>query len=317
MTKFTVEKLLTSDTKWGLNLKLVCGEKHLGNQIADTRIQKPGLLLTGLPEELHSDRIQILGGAEIGYLATLPENDLKLSLAKIKKADIPCLIVTRGMNVPPFLITLAEEKGIPIFATSHTSSHLIDGLIKCLEDSLAPTTTIHGVLIGVQGVGVLIIGKSGIGKSECALDLILRGHRLVADDVVIVKKMPRDTLYGTPAEILKYHMEIRGLGILNIKDLFGITAIREVKRVDIVVEMVQWAPDGSYERLGFDEDTYSILDVELPHITIPVSPGRSVADLVEVAARNRILKFMGYNPSLAFQKKLQDIMYKSMSEPAE
>jgi len=317
MRKFTVEDLLTSGVKWGLNLKLVCGERHLGNQIDAARIQKPGLLLTSLPEELHTERIQILGGAEIGYLATLSDDALDLSLAKIYKADLPCLIVTRGLAVPTFLIALAEEKGVPILATSHTSSSLIEGLIKCLEENLAPIATIHGVLIGVQGVGVLIIGKSGIGKSECALDLILRGHRLVADDVVMVKKMPRATLYGTPAEIIKYHMEIRGLGILNIKDLFGITAIREKKRVDIVVEMVQWAADGSYERLGFDEDTYNILDVELPHITIPVSPGRSVADLVEVAARNRILKFMGYNPSLAFQKKLQNIMYDSMSEPAE
>ncbi|MFQ5586018.1 MAG: HPr(Ser) kinase/phosphatase, partial [Thermodesulfobacteriota bacterium] len=305
MTTFTVEDLLKNGSQWGLDLKLVCGEQYLLNPITTSRIQKPGLLLTGLPEDLHAGRIQIIGGAEIGYLT---------SLGKLQKASFPCLVTTRGLEVPPFLIAFAGEKKIPILTTSLASSHLIEGLIKCLEESLAPTTTVHGVFVGVQGIGVLIVGKSGIGKSECALDLILRGHRLVADDVVIIKKMPRSVLYGTPAEIIKYHMEIRGLGILNIKDLFGITAIRVKKQVDIVVEMVQWASDESYERLGFDEGTYTILDVALPHIRIPVSPGRSVADLVEVAARNQILKFMGYNPSLAFQKKLQDAMYKSISE---
>ena len=162
----------------------------------------------------------------------------------------------------------------------------------------------HGVLVDVMGIGILIMGKSGIGKSECALDLISRGHRLVADDAVIVKKKPPITLFGLASDIISYHMEIRGIGIINVKDIFGITAIRKMKQMDMVVELVGWEPGGHYERLGFDEKMITILDVKLPHLSIPVSPGRSVATIVEVAARARILKIMGYDSSREFEAKI-------------
>ena len=164
--------------------------------------------------------------------------------------------------------------------------------------------TTHGVLVDVLGVGILILGKSGIGKSECALDLITRGYRLIADDAVIIKRMPPTTLFGIASDIIKYHMEVRGLGIINVKDLFGITAIREKKQMDIVVELVKWDPDEEYDRLGFEEGQYEILGVKLPFLKIPVSPGRSIATIVEVAARNQLLKIMGYHSAIEFNKDL-------------
>jgi HPr kinase/phosphorylase len=314
MIAITVKDLLEEDPGKGLNFKAVFGDEHLSNLIATSNIQKPGLLLTDLPEELHQGRIQILGGAEIGYLNSVSREKLKKAIEKLNKSNLPCMVITRGLEAPDFLIDFARKKEIPVLVTSLTSSSFIEKLIKHLEERLAPMTTLHGVCVDVLGIGVLIFGKSGIGKSECALELIMRGHRLVADDVITVRKMPTSILYGMASDVIKYHMEIRGLGIVNIKDLFGITAIREKKQIDIVVEMVQWKPQESYERLGFDENRYSILDVKLPHIKIPVSPGRSVADVVEVAARNQILKFMGYNPTLEFQRKLQDAMSRDVKE---
>ncbi len=314
MIAITVKDLLEEEPEKGLNLGLVFGDEYLSNLITTSNIQKPGLLLTDLPEELHQGRIQILGGAEIGYLNSISKEKLKKAIEKLNKSNLPCMVITRDLKAPDFLIDFARKKEITVLVTSLTSSSFIEKLIKHLVERLAPMTTLHGVCVDVLGIGVLIFGKSGIGKSECALELIMRGHRLVADDVITIRKMPTSILFGMASDVIKYHMEIRGLGIVNIKDLFGITAIRERKQIDIVVEMVQWEPRENYERLGFDENIYDILDVKLPHIKVPVSPGRSVADVVEVAARNQILKFMGYNPTLEFQRKLQDAMSRDVKE---
>ncbi|MBI1911850.1 MAG: HPr(Ser) kinase/phosphatase [Deltaproteobacteria bacterium] len=289
-------------------LELVAGEKGLTREVTTSRIQKPGLLLTGLLEELHPDRLQIFGAAEIGYLTSLPPEKLARALGVLEKTDIPAIIVTRQLEPPNFLLNLCRKKDIPLFKTSFSSSAFIEGITKYLEERLAPSTTLHGVLVDVLGVGILLIGKSGIGKSECALDLVSRGFRLVSDDVVIVKKMPPSVLFGTSSDIIRYHMEIRGLGIVNIKDLYGITAIREKKQMDLVVELVRWESDSEYERLGFEEKTYNILGVELPYLRIPVSPGRSVATIVEVAARNQILKIMGHHSAKALEAHLDNAM---------
>lgn len=305
-----IKELLLSEELKRFSLRVVSGEKGVKKTVLTSRIQKPGLLLTGLLEELHSDRIQIFGAAEIGYLSTLPADKLRRSLKVIEKSGVPAIVVARGMAPPAFLKRLCRKNSIPLISTPFTSSVLIEGLTKYLEERLAPTITIHGVLVDVLGVGILIIGKSGIGKSECALDLVSRGYRLVADDVVIIKRMPPATLSGTSSETLRYHMEIRGLGIVNIKDLFGITAIREKKQMDLVVELVKWEPSGEYERLGFEENTYEILGTELPYLRVPVSPGRSVATIVEVAARNQILKLMGLSSTKALQESLLNAMSK-------
>ncbi|HHL39026.1 MAG TPA: HPr(Ser) kinase/phosphatase [Deltaproteobacteria bacterium] len=306
-----IKELLADSVAARLALRVVAGAEGLGREIETSRIQKPGLLLTGLLEELHSDRVQILGAAEIGYLTSLDAADLERALGTLERARIPAVIVTRGIEPPAFLVELGDRNGIPVLASSHTSSVLIDRLTKFLEERLAPVTTLHGVFMDVLGVGILVLGKSGIGKSECALDLISRGHRLVADDVVVIKRMPPSVLFGTAVDLSRYHMEVRGLGIVNIKDLFGITAIRERKQMDIVVELVRWDPAGEYERIGLEEMSYEILGVELPYFVVPVSPGRSIATIVEVAARNQILKIMGYNSAREFARRLNKRLVRS------
>ncbi len=301
-----VKELIEKEQAKRLSLRLLAGREGLVREITSPRIQKPGLLLTGLLDELHPDRIQIFGAAEIGYLKSLSVEKLSRSLSILERSNVPAIIVTKGLDVPSFLTNLATERGIPLFLTTLTSSILIERLTGFLEERLAPVTTMHGVLVDVLGIGILIIGKSGIGKSECALELVSRGYRLVSDDVVVVKKIPPSTLYGMSTELIRYHIEVRGLGIVNIKDLFGITAIREKKQMDLVVELIKWDPDTEYERLGFEDSTYEILGVELPYLRIPVSPGRSVATTVEVAARNQILKIMGHYSSRIFQQQLND-----------
>ncbi len=289
-------------------LELAAGGKGLGKEITTSRIQKPGLLLTGLLEELHSDRLQIFGAAEIGYLKSLTREKLNESLGVLERSGVPAIIVTRELDPPDFLLALCQEKSIPLLKTRFTSSVLIEGTTKYLEERLAPSTMLHGVLVDVLGIGIMIIGKSGIGKSECALDLVSRGFRLVSDDAVIVKRLPPSVLFGTSSDLIRYHMEIRGLGIVNIKDLYGITAIREKKQMDIVVELVKWEPASEYERLGFEENTYDVLGVPLPYMKVPVSPGRSVATIVEVAARNQILKIMGHHSARNLEAHLDNAM---------
>lgn len=303
-----IRELLEGVLIESLGLQIAAGERGLAKEVSTSRIQKPGLLLTGLLEELHPDRLQIFGAAEIGYLTSLPEEKLSRSLRVLEKADIPAIIVTRGLEPPDFLIELCSGKDVPLLKTFLTSSVLIEGVTKYLEERLAPSTNVHGVFVDVLGVGVLVIGKSGIGKSECALDLVSRGYRLVSDDVVIVKRMPPSTLIGTASDLIRYHMEIRGLGIVNIKDIYGITAIRERKQMDIVVELVRWETEADYDRLGLETSTYRILGVELPYLKIPVSPGRSVATIVEVAARNQILKIMGHDSAKALDAHLAGVM---------
>jgi HPr kinase/phosphorylase len=298
-------------------LEVVGGSAGLAKKLETSRIQKPGLLLTGLLEELHADRVQIFGAAEIGYLNSLAGDRLKASLSVLEKPDLPAIILTRGLGPPEFLLDLCNRRGIPLLKTPRTSSVFIEGFVKYLEERLAPSATLHGVLVDVLGVGILIIGKSGIGKSECALDLVSKGYRLVSDDVVIVKKMPPSVLFGTSTDLIRYHMEIRGIGIVNIKDLFGITAIRGKKQMDMVVELVKWEFDSEYERLGFEENTYDILGVPLPYLKIPVSPGRSVAPIVEVAARNQILKIMGHHSAKNLEAELQRSMSKTGAETGD
>lgn len=277
-----------------LALRCVAGEKGLPREIETSMIQKPGLLLTGFLEGFHPDRVQVLGAAEIGYLKSLKGEDLKKTL-KIFKPTVPAIAVTRGLEAPRGLSCFADRENIPLLSTPLTSSVFIERAIRFLEEKLAPSILVHGVLVDVMGVGILIKGRSGIGKSECALELLSRGYRLVADDAVIVKRIYPSTLFGMASDRIPYHLEVRGVGIVDIKELFGITAIREKKQIDLAVELINWDPKDDYERLGFEEKTTGILGVELPYLKVPVSPGRSIAAIVEVAARNQLLKIMGYN----------------------
>jgi HPr kinase/phosphorylase len=276
----------------------------LGKKITESQVQKMGLALTGFIKYVNPERIQIIGNTELAYFNTLDPGTQKDVIHKICSIDLSCIVVTRNLPIPELLIKQAEEKGIPLFRTNLRSFDFIERVTKFLEEKLALTTSIHGVLMDIFGVGVLIIGKSGIGKSECALDLILRGHRLVADDMVHIKKRTPTTLIGSGFEVIQHHMEIRGLGIINIRSLFGVEAIREQKKIELVLELVEWDHHREYDRLGFEEERYTILGVELPMLRIPVTPGRNLTTIIEVAARNYLLKLMGYDSALEFEKKL-------------
>jgi HPr kinase/phosphorylase len=307
MISIQVAELLR-DREYNLDLQLVAGKKGLFKKLTIPRIQKPGLGLTGDTSHLHAGRLQVLGRSEIEYLKGLNQTRLEAVIKKICEIDISAMVVTRGNQTPDTLIKEAEASGIPLFSTNLLTSTFVNRVSRFLEDKLTASTTVHGVMMDIFGVGILLIGKSGIGKSEAALDLILRGQRLVADDVVEIKKKPPNTLSAMSSSIIKFHMEIRGLGILNVEDLFGVAAIRDRKVVDIVIELEEWNPKEEYDRLGLDEQTYPILDVQVPYLKIPVRPGRNVTAIIEVAARNHLLKQRGHFSAQEFDEKLnQDL----------
>ncbi len=307
MTGLSIQELL-EEKEAGLDLELLAGERGLGKRVQVPRIQKPGLALAGYTTNLHPDRIQVLGSTELSYLAHLPQKKVESNLRKLCSLDISCFIITKGQEPPELLARDTEDQGIPLLRTHHQSSTFISLITKFLEERLLPSTIVHGVLVDVLGVGVLLLGKSGIGKSECALDLVLKGHRLVADDVVKVRLKLPAVLFGEGMDLLHYHMEIRGLGIINIKHLFGVAAIRERKKIDLAVELVDWEEDREYDRLGLEEQVYPVLGLDIPLLKIPVRPGRNVATIVEVAARNQLLKEMGYHSAVEFQDRLEQRM---------
>jgi HPr kinase/phosphorylase len=298
----TVRSLL--DDGSGLRLTLVAGESGLSRNIAIHRIQKPGLALAGFVRQVHPERVQILGATEIDYLGTLTDDDAKKSVQAFFSLNPACVIVTKGLEASPLLRESADRLGVPLLRTPLVSSQAIDQIQKYLELQLAPTASIHAVLMDVLGIGVLLLGKSGIGKSEAALDLIMRGHRLVADDLVEVRRTSGSLLVGWASELIKHHMEVRGLGIINIKDMFGVAAVRDEKRIELVLELIRWDASESHDRLGLDEMVYPILDVPVPLLRIPVSPGRNVSSLIEVAARNRLLQVRGHHSAREFQERL-------------
>jgi HPr kinase/phosphorylase len=287
-----------------LGLVLVAGRKGLKRRIAYSQVQKMGLALTGFVQFVHSDRLQILGNTEMAYFRTLAPELQEKVIRQICGLELSCVVVTKNLEIPELLLLEAEEKNIPLFRTSLATTEFIERVTQFLEEKLASTSSIHGVLMDVFGVGVLILGKSGIGKSECALDLVLRRHRLVADDMVYIQKRFPSSLIGSGFEVIQHHMEIRGLGIINIRSLFGVEAIRERKKIELVVELMEWDTNREYDRLGFEEEKYTILGVELPLLRIPVTPARNLTTIIEVAARNHLLKVMGYDSALEFEKKL-------------
>ncbi len=297
-----------------LDLEILAGRDGMARQIRIARIQKPGLALAGYLDQLHPERVQIFGETEISYLATLDSEVVSRRLEDLCKAGVSCLVIAKGLEVPDDLITICDTRSVPLFRSTEISSTLIRLVTTYLEEVLAPETSVHGCMLDVHGVGVLLTGKSGIGKSECALGLVERGHRLVADDVVVLKRIVPGVLFGTGSELIRYHMEIRGLGIINIKDLYGVSSIRHRKKVEHVVELIEWEEGLDVERVGLEENTYSILGVEIPFIKIPVQPGRDLTLIVEVAARNHLLKRMGYNAAQNFDAEVNRRIEKEGAE---
>jgi HPr kinase/phosphorylase len=287
-----------------LELTLMAGRKGLKKMITHSQVQKMGLALTGFIQFINPERLQIIGNTEMAYFKTLTPEMQEKVIHQICGLPLSCLVITRGLEIPELLLREADAKGIPVFRTGIRSFDFIERITQFLEEKLSATTSLHGVLMDVFGVGLLLLGKSGIGKSECALDLILRGHRLVADDMVHIQKRSSASVIGSGFEVIQHHMEIRGLGILNIRSLFGVEAIREKKKIELVLELMEWDAHREYDRLGFEEEKFSILGVELPMLRIPVTPARNLTTIIEVAVRNHLLKVMGYDSALEFEKKL-------------
>jgi HPr kinase/phosphorylase len=294
-----------------LGVAVVAGERGLGRTVLVPRIQKPGLALTGWPEQLHPGRVLVLGGTEIDYL-TDHAQARAVGVETLLGSEPACVVVCRGLEAPAELKVAAEARGVPLLGCKLVTADFIAAVTTWMADRLAPSTELHGVLMDVLGIGILVVGKSGIGKSETALDLVMRGHRLVADDVIVIRCL-RNQLIGRGAGILGHHMEIRGLGIINIKDLFGISSVREEEKIELVVELHEWDVAHEYDRLGFDEQTETLLGIDVPKNRLPVRPGRNLATLIEVAARNQLLKRQGIHSARAFRDRL----HRAMSEKVD
>ena len=289
-----------------LRLAVISGEQHLDNTITHPRVQKPGLAFAGYYEYIKPGRVQIIGESELAYLDTVPTEERRTRFRHIAALPIPVLVVTKGLTPPEDLLDECRRRELPVLASTALSSDVIKRIGFFLEDHLVPSTRVHGTLLEIYGLGVLLIGSSGVGKSEAALDLVTRGHSLVADDRVAVKRYPSGELVGYSDETIKHHMELRGLGIVNVKDLFGLAAVRERKSIDLVVELEAWQEGKAYDRLGLDETVHSILDTPCPYIRMPVAPGRNVAVLVEIGARNHVLKLQGTHSAREFARKLEE-----------
>lgn len=299
----SIEELLR-EAGADLGLAVRAGHAGLGRTITVPRIQKPGLALAGYPEQLHRDRVQTLGATEIEYLKAAAPAARALGIETVMGASPACVVVTRDLEPPAELVEASDRHEVPLATTRLSSAEFIAGVTQFLQAKLSASTSIHGVLLDILGIGVLLLGKSGIGKSEAALDLVARGHRLVADDIVNIRRIGPKLIYGSGSGIIRHHMEIRGLGIINIQDLFGISAVRDVKKIELVIELSDWDQDAEYDRLGVDDEVYSILGEVLPLRRVPVRPGRNVATIIEVAARNQLLKFMGHHSAREFQDRL-------------
>jgi HPr kinase/phosphorylase len=299
-----VRDLLARDAA-PLKLRLVAGRKGLDHAIRFSRVQRPGLALSGYTEYVAYGRVQIIGGSETGFLRTLPPPRRRRALEKLCRSSISCFVVTKGERPPRELVRAAESSGIPVLVTRAASTPFIKQLSAFLDERLAQRLHLHSVLVDVFGLGVLITGESGVGKSECALDLIDRGHRLVADDVVEIKRMA-DALLGSSPPLTRHHMELRGLGVIDIKDLYGISSLRASKRIELVVNMERWDGSSEYDRLGLRREKYHVLDVEVPLVRLPVAPGRNNAILVEVAARNQLLKERGHDAARRFARRVDN-----------
>ena len=303
-----MEFVSISDLVKDIDLEVIYWPEKQDIHISMIEVNRPGLQLSGFYEYFAFSRVQIMGMVEWTYYASLESEVRRQRADKLFSYPIPCLIISRDLSVYDELLHAAKKYNRPILRTSLATTKLVNQLINYLEDKLAPVITKHGVLVDVYGIGVLILGESGVGKSETALELIKRGHRLVADDAVEIKRLDDHTLEGTAPELIRHYMEIRGIGLLDIVQLYGVGAVRTSKFVNLIVELEYWKEDKQYERLGLDEETMEILGVKIHKLTIPVKPGRNLAVIMEVAARNHRQKRMGFNAAEALNNKLMKHM---------
>ncbi|TFE24763.1 HPr(Ser) kinase/phosphatase [Cohnella luojiensis] len=300
------KKVRVSELVQQFHLEIVAGEDGLRRTINTDDLNRPGLEMAGYFNYYPADRAQMLGRTELAFLETLTTEERRDRMERLCHEETPCIIITRGLDIPGELIEIANERQFPVLRSSVATTILLSRITNFLEKKLAPSATIHGVLVDVYGVGMLITGGSGIGKSETALELVKRGHRLIADDAVEIRQTSDNNLFGTAPDLIRHLLEIRGLGILNVMTLFGAGAVRNQTGISLVVKLENWQQDKQYDRLGLDEETTKIIETEVPLLTVPVRPGRNLAVILEVAAMNFRLKRMGYNAALQFTNKLTE-----------
>lgn len=299
---FMVEQLRTAV---GIDVVDINGVDASERIVTESNLHRPGLVLAGYTELFTYRRVQVLGNTENQYLRHLAPEARRAAFQTLLSFAIPCIFLTEDNRLDDELVQMATEAGVPVYGTSQPSTHFMSVLSDFLNDQFAPQQTIHGSLIDVYGIGLLLIGKSGIGKSEVALDLVERGHRLVADDVVIITRK-EGVLIGSGTDLVQHFMEVRGLGLVDVRAMFGVRAIRFQKRVEVVVNMQLWDEEEEYTRLGMVDDTYPVLDMHLPMVKVPITPGKNITVICEVIAMNHLLRHYGYDPAEVFAKRLAE-----------
>lgn len=295
-------------------LQPINGDVGFTKLITDKNIHRPGLALAGYVELFTFNRVQIFGNTEVRYLSSLKLEDRRRALQTIMQFDIPCIIIADSNEIEQELIDMITEHGVSVFRSTLETTRLIYFLGEFLDEVFAPSTVIHGSLVDVYGIGLLFVGKSGIGKSEIALDLVERGHRLVADDAVGVYRQGEDILIGRSSGIAQHFMEVRGLGVIDVRSVFGIRAVRKRKRIEVVVELEEWDSSQEYTRTGLDHEFISILGVEIPLIKLPILPGKNITVIAEVISLNHLLRSYDYDAAEVFNQKIQEAIKKKKKE---
>jgi HPr kinase/phosphorylase len=287
-----------------LPMELLAGSSGTERRITIAQPQKTGLALSGFDAYLHTGRVLVFGESEIRYVESLPPEGRTRALDRVFGHDLPCVLIAGGFAPVDEIVGAADRAAVPLLRTTASTPEAMSRLSAVLDTYLAARGTVHGVLMDILGLGVLVVGESGIGKSECALDLVVRGHRLVADDAVELRCRAQSYVLGSCPDLTRHHMEIRGLGLINVQDLFGVASTRTSKRVELVVQLERWEPGREYDRLGIDDEFYETLGVRIPMVRMPVAPGRNVAILVEVAARNQLLRSRGHHAARKLVERL-------------
>lgn len=298
--------VIVSEIQEVLELNLRAGEEGLNRRIHKSDISRPGLEMAGYFTFYPADRVQLLGKTELSFFNLLEKEEKVDRMERLCSENTPAIIIAHGMEVPEELIICAEEKGIPVLETDVPTTRFSGMLTNYLEGRFAPMTTIHGVLVDVYGIGILLTGKSGVGKSETALELVKRGHRLIADDLVEIREVSKNVLIGNSPKLIEHMLEIRGVGIVDIVHLFGASAVKSDKRILIVIDLELWDEDKVYDRLGLDENKMKIMDTELTKLIVPVRPGRNLSVIIEVAAMDYRMKRLGVNAAKDFSDRLND-----------
>jgi HPr kinase/phosphorylase len=291
-----------------LHLHLLCGEEGLDREVTSPDVNRPGLELTGCFEFFDPARVQIFGRGEVQFVnAHSSDPNVLAALDRIFQSPIPCAIVTNGLPVPEVLLERGKKQKVPVFGADIPTTRLYKRIYDSLEHFFSPSTLVHGTLVDIFGMGVMLLGESGAGKSECALELVSKGHTLVADDVVRVVCLGERVLQGSSPHLLRHFIEVRGLGIVDLSKLYGVRAIRSEKQIDLIITLEEWRPETVVERVGLDPRVYTIMGVDLPHLTIPVKPGRNISTIVEVGARDQRLKLMGVYSAREFNERLMEV----------